>query len=268
MFCHTESTTGTITLTHKSITHTSEVYTATALTLTQQQCVTGNRRGKAKKWRKKTNMATAYELMYDTSNHPFRQYWKRTLAIHTKEIKGNFLFFIIVDVSVKLNAIQLFSCATEMCEKRNWRRFSVNTIEFPNLVRHFFEKFCSKYRFIWKILVCVTVREVNWLAKRYRPLFEYPQCTHAYVRKFFCSPIPVANWIEIFQKVSIGSNLNWNWSVPWISLRVYERLFLLTFYNLYPFAKFRIQFINPFKFISKFWNVFLFYCSVINANQK
>lgn len=68
---------------------------------------------------KKTNMATAYELMYDTSNHPFRQYWKRTLAIHTKEIKGNFLFFIIVDVSVKLNAIQLFSCATEMCEKRN-----------------------------------------------------------------------------------------------------------------------------------------------------
>lgn len=125
-------------------------------------------------------------------------------------------------------------------------------------MRHFFEKFCSKYRFICKILVCVTVREVNWLAKRYRPLFEYPQCTHAYVRKFFCSPIPVANWIEIFQKVSIGSNLNWNWSVPWISLRVYERLFLLTFHNFYPFAKFRIQFTNPFKCISKFSNVFFF----------
>lgn len=48
---------------------------------------------KAKKRRKKTNMATAYGPMYNTSNHPFRQYWKRTLAIYTKEIRRKFFIF-------------------------------------------------------------------------------------------------------------------------------------------------------------------------------
>lgn len=150
--------------------------------------------------------------------------------------------------------------------------FSDSKLKFLILVRHFFEKFCSKCWFICKILVCDCERG-QLIDKKISSTVWVS--THTYVRKIFCSPCSWCqlNWnvFSLSQKVSIGSNRNWNWSVlnECVRVCVLEAiLFLLTFYNLNPFAKLCSQFNNPFKFIFQIYVLFRMCLFYLQCNQR